>query len=140
MELVYTSEVRPEPTMEVNAFSKTQMSIGLKALATRIINLLLQEKGTVSNAYDMGAGLGMFLFEFMDDDTLAKIRYEVQGQISKYLPDVGLQDVQIENGDADLAKSLIIKLGVNAKSLPITDLFFIFTQKSDGRVVAEAYL
>lgn len=143
MDLIATNEIKPEPRLDINAFSRTDLSVGLKALATRIINLLLQEKGTVSNCYEMGAGLGMYLFEFMDDRTVSSVQSEIQSQVSKYLPDVQLQGVQVERGDqesADTARSLMVKMSVLAGDLPTTDLYFVFTQKGDGTVVAEAYV
>ena len=143
MELIATNEIKPEPRLEINAFSRTDMSVGLKALATRVINLLLQEKGTVSNCFDMGVGLGMYLFEFMSDSLISTVQSEINNQVGKYLPEVQLQGVQVERGDqesADTARSLMVKMSVLAGDLATTDLYFVFTQRADGVVIAEAYV
>jgi hypothetical protein len=143
MTLVTTRTVNPEPQMGVNAFNKTELSVGLKALAMRIINLLLMEKGTISNCFDMGVGIGLYSFEIMSDSLVGRLHSEIFGQVVTYLPDVTLHGVQLDKGAADSAeqaRSIFVKMQVEAESLPITDLTFVFFQRGDGTVTAEAYI
>jgi hypothetical protein len=111
-----------EPTYEVNTdFNVVKNETGAKALALRLQNLLLTEKGTYPNNFSLGVGISKYDFEFLDATTLADIRTTIKHQVSKWIPKSSsmIKNVLVENMNTyniSITNSIIVafELGANA--------------------------
>jgi hypothetical protein len=75
-----------EPTFDVVAGRTDALNdSGVDGLARRLHSLLLMERGTIPNNYDIGIGTQLYSFEILDDPTLADMRTAIMTQMSKYV-------------------------------------------------------
>jgi hypothetical protein len=90
--------IKEEPTFEIDSFQKTKTYKGALAITRRIINLLLQEKGTHPDIYDMGIGLKTYCQEFLTPNLISNLTVEIQNQINTYIPDNRVASIQLRQG------------------------------------------
>lgn len=85
---------KKELSLSINPFNKPQEYSGTKAWANQICALIMLEPGTYPSMPTMGVGLGRY--EYATIDTVkSTLVDEIRKQVSIYLPDVPLKDVEI---------------------------------------------
>ena len=88
---------RKEPLLDIDQYTKPAHREELEALAQTIQNIIIMDKGTLPNDPEFGVGIGGYLFEFSDGQTLQKIRSEIEYQIATYVLNEGISiDVKVE--------------------------------------------
>jgi hypothetical protein len=134
--------IKKEPQFNLNWFNESDTKIGLQALAYRILNLIFQEKGTITNCYDMGIGIETYLFEFLTNDLISELNMLITTQISNYLPDVDLISVDVSEGNPDVIstnKSISIKIELDIDN-EIYEVLYVITSRKDGILKVDAYI
>jgi hypothetical protein len=88
-----------EPDLAISPdFGTTRLVGGNRAMAMRIQNLLMHERGSHPDDVNMGIGLGLLRMELIDPQATSDISSEIQRQIATYLPDVPLAGVTVTRG------------------------------------------
>jgi hypothetical protein len=81
-----TEALKDEISFTMNAFNQTQTYSDYIALAFRLRDLLLMERGTNPAAPSMGVGIRNYLMEIADSITLSDLKQAIQSQIDIWLP------------------------------------------------------
>ena len=76
---------RKELLLEIDEYTQPAHRDELVALAQTIQNLIIIEKGTYPNDPNFGVGIGRYIFELMDEQTVSEIRTEIERQVNKYI-------------------------------------------------------
>lgn len=75
---------------------------------SEILHIIFTPKGQRYRNPDFGTDLIKYLFEPNDEETWGKIKSEIKGQVTKYLPRVNFKDINIyrdeDNGNAVYAE------------------------------------
>ena len=66
-----------------------------------IIHIIFTPKGQRYRMPDFGTDLIKYIFEPNDEETWGKIKSEIRGQITKYLPRVKFEDISIYRNEED---------------------------------------
>ena len=69
-------------------------------IRTDLIHLLLTRKGSRYYLPDFGTRLYEFIFEPLDGDTFDSMRTEIQDSVTKYIPNLTIQNISIEPYDS----------------------------------------
>ena len=93
------------------------------AIKADIMHLILTNKGERLYLPDFGTNLRKFIFEPNDGATHTQMRDEIADAVKKYLPNVTIDDVIIEQlENEDHAASVQIKYSINSGSFKETDI------------------
>jgi phage baseplate assembly protein W len=65
-------------------------------IRSNLIHLLLTRKGTRYYLPDFGTRLYEYIFEPLDGETFENIKIEIQDSVSKYIPNLTIQNITIE--------------------------------------------
>lgn len=95
MATVNVNPISNEATFIPDAFTKTHEITGILAFAKRLQTLILMEPGTIPNAVDIGVGIGMYIGEFADDETLNEVIVKIKNQAARYIPNAPSHDISI---------------------------------------------
>ena len=109
------SEIREEPIFGLSPFGKSASLKGVNAVAARIQNLILMEKGTVRERFDMGVGIGRHIFQILTDSEMISLQLEIESQIREYLPDVPLRGVTLRPMTGENAKAVEIEISLSSE-------------------------
>lgn len=71
-----------------------------RAIKSDLVHLLLTNKGERLYLPDFGANLRQFLFEPNGPDVQGKIKEEIQTSISKYIPNLLVDEIKLKGGEA----------------------------------------
>lgn len=91
---VLNEALKNEETFFPSAFTNSFKYTDLQALALKIQDLLLMEKGTNPSAMAMGVGIKNYLFEFLDDATIAILTEEITYQQQTFIPNNLIRNFQ----------------------------------------------
>jgi len=93
------------------------------AIKADIMHLILTNKGERLYLPDFGTNLRKFIFEPNDGATHTQMRDEIADAVKRYLPNVTIDDVIIEQlENEDHAASVQIKYSINSGSFKETDI------------------
>lgn len=94
-----------------------------KAIKADIMHLILTNKGERLYLPDFGTNLRKFIFEPNDGATHTQMRDEIADAVKKYLPNVTIDDVLIEQlENEDHVANVQIKYSVSSGSFKETDI------------------
>jgi len=91
----YTDELLGEATFIPSAFLSSHVEEGIRGFAKRLQTLMIMEPGTLPNCTEAGVGIGLYLAEFADAESLTEITNNVNYQISTYLPNDVISNLSI---------------------------------------------
>jgi len=95
------TKVMPELRLSIDSFRRSAYHSGLQAIAARAQVLLLMEPGTCVDNFDMGVGIGTYLFEILDDGLIARLELRISTQLREYLPDILIEKVTVAKAEAE---------------------------------------
>lgn len=98
---VENEATKNEETFFASAFTNSFKYTDLQALALKIQELLLMEKGTNPAAIEMGVGIKDYLFDFLDETTLSQLTQEVNYQQQKFIPTNLIKRFEFYKNDLD---------------------------------------
>ena len=75
-------------------------NVSKRAIKSDLIHLLLTNKGERLYLPDYGANLRQYLFEPNDTEVQGKIKNEIQTAISKYIPNLKVDEISLNSGEA----------------------------------------
>jgi len=113
----YSDELLGEATFIPSAFLSSHVEEGIRGFAKRLQTLMIMEPGTLPNCTEAGVGIGLYLSEFADSETLFEITTNINYQIKTYLPNDVISNLNISfikdpvNGDPVL--TLIATMNMN---------------------------
>lgn len=81
-----TNIITNEATFIPDAFTKSHEISGVLAFAKRLQTLLIMEPGTIPNATEIGVGIGTYISEFADNETLDGVTAKINNQITRFIP------------------------------------------------------
>lgn len=122
---------RKEPLLDIDEYTKPAHREELNSLAQIIQNLIVIEKGTYPNDPDFGVGIGNYIFELMDNETISEISGEIEAQITKYIfygeisIDVDVRPIKLPIGNTSTLK---ISIDIHSSDIDRTRNYF----QSDG--------
>jgi hypothetical protein len=97
-----------EQTFKVDNYNQPHEEIDISALAVRLNTLILMDKGTMPLDPDMGVGIRDFQFEYGTNETMGRIKQEIESQISTYIPVSPIYNIDLViDKDPDLGKKVI---------------------------------
>jgi hypothetical protein len=126
-----------EPTFVPDAFRSSHNIKGMLALARRLQTLILMEPGTVPNLVDAGVGIGTYLHEIADENTLESIRSRINRQVETYLPNDSVDAIDVKMSNLGTVKDeyLVIFFRIG-KSVDGKDTFALtFSSNNKGSSV-----
>ena len=136
--------ISPELILDIDEFGRSAHLTGIQAIASRVRNLLLMEKGENVKNYQMGVGLAQYLFEPLNDSTINTLRIEVSEQIREYLPDVQLEGVNVVQGSNKEVErswnSLNITLNLKKIVEGTKQIIFTFQNSEDSKVKSDIFV
>lgn len=143
----YKESLKNEETFIPSAFIDTHKYNGVKALAMKLQELILMEKGTNPAALGMGVGLRNYLFEFIDDQTLTELNNEVKSQQEKYVPTdliKSMEFVRNDKGDIRDRGTLYLFVHLNSHDPEYTNSYFTIgvakTNKRESSIISQIYM
>lgn len=74
-------------------------SVSERAIKSDLIHLLLTNKGERLYLPDYGANLRQYIFEPNDSEVHGKIKEEIQSAISKYIPNLLVDEISLKAGE-----------------------------------------
>lgn len=108
-----------ELTLVPDAFKSSHSLTGLMGFAKRLQTLIIMEPKTLPNLVDAGVGIGLYLSEIADDQTLELITERIFSQVKTYLPN-------------NIVKSIDVKLVQTSDSAnPILAVFFSIAETEE---------
>lgn len=106
--------IRPEDTLKINEFGNTHKWHKQFAIAFKVRNLVLIEKGTIPSNVDMGVGIRNYVMEFLDSETISNLKEEIFRQVHKYIPNNNISRLELKTNEDDKRierNSLLLVLG-----------------------------
>ena len=70
-----------------------------RAIKADLMHLILTRKGERLYLPDFGANLRQYLFEPNDDEARARIKVEIQESITKYIPNLQVDEITLTGGE-----------------------------------------
>lgn len=68
-----------------------------REIKSNLIHLLLTRKGSRYYLPDFGTNLYQYIFEFIDEITIAKIEDEINDAVEKYIPNLTITKINIDS-------------------------------------------
>jgi phage baseplate assembly protein W len=68
-----------------------------REIKSNLIHLLLTRKGSRYYLPDFGTNLYQYIFEFIDEITIAKIEDEINDAVEKYIPNLTISKINIDS-------------------------------------------
>jgi hypothetical protein len=89
--------LKGETTFVPSPYRSSHTESGLTAFAKRFQTLMVMEPGTLPNCVDAGVGIGLYVSEFADENTMDEIKLRIGNQLNSYLEGSELiSDLQIK--------------------------------------------
>lgn len=133
-------EIKPEVTMEINSFDKSKKATELESIVLRIRNLLLQEEGTIPGRFEIGVGLGKYLFEMLNEDLIGYLSSKITTQLADYLPDAPVTFGQIVQGENENKKAIFVYINLDGEIDGKSQIIFKGSANKDGSINIEAFV
>lgn len=105
--------------LKINDFSNANTTAGIMTTVKMIKHLILLEPKTYPNHPDMGVGIKNYLFDRITHSKLQEITSAISTQITKFLPNVIINNLQIEildNLEGAAGQTLGVLLEVTASN------------------------
>ena len=83
---------------KLNGFNEQEIYTGTLAYAHRIKNLLFMKPGDFPSIPDMGINIQGYRYKALDDLVAGALRENVADQISKYIMDLPIENIDISTG------------------------------------------
>lgn len=93
-------------TLSIDNIGRPRELFNLNALRLSIMKLLLMDKGTYESIPEMGVGIRDYRYD--DEENIENLRYEIEKQISTYLPYFSTVEVRIKHISNKTVKFIIV--------------------------------
>lgn len=103
---------KSECLLGINSFQEPSELSGKRAWITQIQHLLFLKKGTYPSNPEMGVGLQLYDYAFIDD-AIPKLQDEITEQIRTYFPDMPFDSVTIFTQEHTSRREKILIIVVN---------------------------
>lgn len=110
---------KKELGLGINVFNKPVEYQGKTAWFQLILNLLFLRPGTYPSIPSMGVGIQDYEYEYLDD-VKDNIQASIQDQCKAFLPDVPLENVDIQSVDYEGKKIMLIVITLNDNGESVT--------------------
>lgn len=110
---------KKELGLGVNVFNKAVEYKGKTAWFQLLLNLIFLRPGTYPSMPSMGVGIQDYDYEFIDD-VKDNIRDAIDDQAKTFLPDVPLDNVEVQSVDYNGHTILLITLSLNDNGQIVT--------------------
>jgi len=107
---------KKELSLNINLFNKPTEYSGKEAWANQICALMLMNPGTYPSIPEMGVGIGRYEYAFIDDIKNGLVD-EIRRQVSIYLPDIPLEDIELVDKSDDKNAYIIFVFTFNTGGL-----------------------
>lgn len=99
-----------EMDFKLNNFNQQEIYTGVMAYAHRIKNLLFMKPGDFPTQPAMGINIQSYRYQVMDDLISGALREELANQISSYIVDIPIENIQLSTGFYQNDYFLIIQI------------------------------
>ena len=118
---------------EMDEYGKTKEYSGTNAIILAIKNILLSRPGNFPFTPDLGADIGQYQFELLDDYTLSDIKNNILNQINKFIPAIDNVSVSVDKVESEVQGEPANAIGISVSALEngesITTNFLIVKNK-----------
>lgn len=97
-----------EQLLSIDKFNNPKIIESIETDYTMVVRLIMLEPGTIKSHPDMGVGL-VSNWRFCFEDQIPELKEEIELQISKYLPQLLTQEVQLGYRDGVLVIGIVLK-------------------------------
>ncbi|BDH16483.1 MAG: hypothetical protein [Bacteriophage sp.] len=138
--------IKNEETFIPSAFIDSHKFTGVQALALKMQELILMEKGTNPAALGMGVGIRNYLFELADGETISTLVSEITSQQQTYLPTNLIKRVEVIRTDRPTERNnIFIFIHLNTIDENYTNNYFAIgltdkVSKNENTILSEIYL
>jgi hypothetical protein len=138
--------IKNEETFIPSAFIDSHKFTGVQALALKMQELILMEKGTNPAALGMGVGIRNYLFELADEETISALVSEITSQQQTFLPTNLIKRVEIIRTDRPTERNnIFIFIHLNNIDENYTNNYFAIgltdkVSKNENTILSEIYL
>lgn len=102
-------DIPQEHLLTTDEFNNPKVLTGREAISQLLIHLILLEPGTYASRPTMGVGL-VSRYRYNSEDSLERLRQDIQDQVSIYLPEFGAVNVELS---MDEENRLIIDIEIS---------------------------
>jgi hypothetical protein len=132
--------IKPEILFEIDSFNNSKEAKGAYAIALIVRNLFLMEKNSSYGIKDLGGECSTYIFEFLNTKLINEIKTELMRQLNTYLPDVGVESLDIEKGTGEAAKTVFVTLNFYKPVDDYDSLTLALKEKSSSNEIDVEFL
>lgn len=128
-------------TFQKGSYELVESYYDKNAIVLAIRNIILAKKGNFPETPSLGMNIEKYQFDFLDDQTIANIKNELNDQISKYIPSVSGVDISIDKIDDEMTNSsyLGISIMANTDGNNLTANFLIMKEQEEVKIYNEIF-